>query len=165
MIYLFDREKTVIRGIDYDDFTSILQKEVTNGVIDLNLETHVVKVLKDEKKPTNLKRLFENVEFVGHFDHNKEFQMYRIIKPSVNNRKLHFKARHIFHDEYRHEVIHDRRWRDSQAHTIINEVYAYIDWEVTEYDSSRVLHTNAFRQTPAQVRAVIDRYGGNLSRT
>lgn len=161
MIYLFDREKTVMRGIDYDDFTSILQKEVTNGVIDLNLETHVVKVLKDEKKPTNLKRLFENVEFVGHFDHNKEFQMYRIIKPSVNNRKLHFKAVHIFHDEGQAgEVIHDRRWRDSQAHMVIKDVYAYIGWEVTEYDSSRVLHTNAFRQTPAQIRAeVIDRYG------
>lgn len=161
MIYLFDREKTVMRGIDYDDFTSILQKEVTNGVIDLNLETHVVKVLKDEKEPTNLKRLFENVEFVGHFDHNKEFQMYRIIKPSVDNRKLHFKAVHIFHDEGQAgEVIHDRSWRDSQAHTVISDVYAYIGWEVTEYDSSRVLHTNAFRQTPAQIRAeVIDRYG------
>ena len=161
MIYLFDREKMVMRGIDYDDFTSILQKEVTNGVIDLNLETQVVKVLKDEKKPTNLKRLFENVEFVGHFDHNKEFQMYRIIKSSVDNKKLHFKAVHIFHDEGQAgEVIHDRRWRDSQAHMVIKDVYAYIGWEVTEYDSSRVLHTNAFRQTPAQIRSeVIERYG------
>lgn len=120
-----------------------------------------MKVLKGDKKPTNIKKLFDNIEFIGHFDYKEDFQMYRLIKPSVNNSTLGCYSVHIFHDEGQAKaVIHDRRWRDSQAHTVLKDAYAYIGWELTDYDSSKVLHHNAFRQTPAQVRSeVVDSYG------
>lgn len=161
MIYLFNRDKVAVKAIDYDDFNTLLQTEVVNGMIDLTSEIRLMKVLKGDRKPTNIKKLFDDIEFIGHFDYKKDFQMYRLIKPSVDNSTLGFYSVHIFHDEGQAKaVIHDRRWRDSQAHTVLRDTYAYIGWELTDYDSTKVLHHNAFRQTPAQVRAeVIEKYG------
>lgn len=161
MIYLFNRDKVAVKAIDYDDFNTLIQTEVVNGMIDLTSEIRLMKVLKGDRKPTNVKKLFDDIEFIGHFDYKKDFQMYRLIKPSVDNSTLGFYSVHIFHDEGQAKaVIHDRRWRDSQAHTVLRDTYAYIGWELTDYDSTKVLHHNAFRQTPAQVRAeVIEKYG------
>lgn len=161
MIYLFNRDKTAVRGIEYDDFKTITQTETLNGVIALDLEIRLSKVLKGDTKPTNVKDLFEGIEFVGHFDHNDEFQMYRIIKPSLDNSSLGFYCVHIFFDEAQaKEVIHNRQWRGSQAHQVLRDTFAYIGWDLTDFDSSKVLDQNAFRQTPVEIRAeVIDRYG------
>lgn len=161
MIYLFNREKVAVKAIDYDDFNTLIQIEIVNGNITLSSEIRLLKVLKGDKKPTNIKKLFDDIEFIGHFDYKEDFQMYRLIKPSVSNSTLGYYSVHIFHDEGQAKaVIHDRRWRDSQAHTVLKDAYAYIGWELTDYDSSKVLHHNAFRQTPAQVRAeVIEKYG------
>lgn len=161
MIYLFNRDKVAVKAIDYDDFNTLLQTEVVNGMIDLTSEIRLMKVLKGDRKPTNVKKLFDDIEFIGHFDYKEDFQMYRLIKPSVSNSTLGFYSVHIFHDEGQAKaVIHDRRWRDSQAHVVLRDAYAYIGWELTDFDSSKVLHHNAFRQTPAQVRAeVVDAYG------
>lgn len=161
MIYLFNRDKTAVRGIEYDDFKTITQTETLNGVIALDLEIRLSKVLKGDTKPTNVKTLFKDIEFVGHFDHNDEFQMYRIIKPSLDNSSLGFYCVHIFFDEAQaKEVIHNRQWRGSQAHQVLRDTFAYIGWDLTDFDSSKVLDQNAFRQTPVEIRAeVIDRYG------
>lgn len=144
MIYLFDKNKKLNKALSLNHFNSAHQVKIINGSYTVDLVTP----LKFTKRGTvyNHKKAFDKAVFVGHFDENDEFQLYKIRNISVDNNSLNIIGIHIFFDEAKAKtIIHDRRWRDSELRPIADFALGEIGWNLIECDVTDRYDFNIFR--------------------
>ena len=77
MIYLFNKKKELQRIVPRKHIISATQTVERNGVYQLTAEMPSFYVDKDRRE-TNYKKLVEYATFVGHYDVQKRFQIYKI---------------------------------------------------------------------------------------
>ena len=151
MIYLFNKKKELQRIVPRKHIISATQTVERNGVYQLTAEMPSFYVDKDRRE-TNYKKLVEDATFVGHYDVQKRFQIYKIYGTNLTaderGERLIIDAVHIFFDEAKAlGNIHDRRFRDSEAKAAADVAFNAIGWHVTDYDVTDRHDINFYRDS------------------
>lgn len=151
MIYLFNKKKELQRIVPRKHLISAIQIVERNGVYQLTAEMPSFYVDKD-KRETNYKKLVEDASFIGHYDLQKRFQIYKIYGTNLtaDNRgeRLIVDAVHIFFDEAKAlGNIHDRRFRNSEAKAAADVAFNAIGWQVMDYDVTDRHDINFYRDS------------------
>lgn len=151
MIYLFNKKKELQRIVPRKHIISATQTVERNGVYQLTAEMPSFYVDKDRRE-TNYKKLVEDATFVGHYDVQKRFQIYKIYGTNLTaderGERLIIDAVHIFFDEAKAlGNIHDRRFRDSEAKAAADVAFNAIGWHVSDYDVTDRHDINFYRDS------------------
>ncbi|WP_271401507.1 phage tail spike protein [Salinicoccus roseus] len=155
MIYLFNKAKNLQGMLPYKNFIDSIQTVELNGLYMVNVELPLF-YWSNQGQYYNHKKKFDEATFIGHFDQNKRFQMYKIHSRKVDNENLLVEGIHIFFDEAKaSEVIRDRRFTDSEVKPAVDAVFNPIDWYVKGYDVTQRLDCNFYYETPVEARRKI----------
>lgn len=154
MIYLFKNDKTL--NTDYpiipeDVILSMPERRQINGLWTVSAELLVEGIYEH----------VNNSEFIGFYDIDDKFQLYKIIDLQVNNDVFIVDAVYLFHDEaYSGEVIRDRRFRDRQADVAAIAAFEPIGWELDGHDFTDEKTTSFYYISPLEALARIEEVWG-----
>ncbi|WP_411842111.1 phage tail spike protein [Salinicoccus sp. HZC-1] len=155
MIYLFNKSKRLQGMIPDNNFIDANQTVELNGLYLVNVELPLF-YWSNQGQFYNHKKKFDDATFIGHFDQNNLFQLYKIHSRKVENENLLVEGIHIFFDEAKaSEVIRDRRFIDSEVKPAVDAAFNPIGWYVKDYDVTERLDCNFYYETPVEARKKI----------
>ena len=154
MIYLFNQDKSLYTDypiIPEDSILSLPEKRQINGLWTVSADLLV----------EGLYHHVDNSAYIGFYDADKRFQLYKIIDLRVSNDVFTVDAVYLFHDEaYSGEVIRDRRFIDRQADVAAIAAFEPIGWTMDGHDLTDEKTTNFYYISPLEALARIEEVWG-----
>ena len=155
MIYLLNYKQELIKIIPKENFVSAYYEKEINGLYTCHLECPLF-YKTNERHLFNHKKWFEDAVFIGLFDKQKRFQIYKIHERVVQNEQLSILGVHLFFDEAKAmDVIRDKRPNNIDAVTAVGLVFQNTGWEVADHDTTDLKSTTFYYVTPTEARKKI----------
>ncbi|KIX91475.1 hypothetical protein TP70_02385 [Staphylococcus microti] len=155
MIYLLNYKKELIKIIPEENFVSAYYEKEINGLYTCHLECPLF-YKTNEGHLFNHKKWFDDAVFIGLFDKQKRFQIYKIHERVVQNEQLSVLGVHLFFDEAKAmDVIRDKRPNNIDAVTAVGLVFQNTGWEVADHDTTDLKSTTFYYVTPTEARKKI----------
>ncbi|RPF54727.1 phage tail spike protein [Abyssicoccus albus] len=155
MIYLFDSKKQLNKIIPRNNIIEALQTIELNGLYTFYMELPLFHKT-NKGQIFNHKKSVDNATFIGHFDKQDRFQLYKIHDRIVQDDSLIVEGVHLFFDEaLAGDIIRDKRPTDDTADVACDVAFNGIGWRVTEYDITTPKSTNFYYESPSECRTKI----------
>lgn len=132
MIYLFNKDEKLIHVLKRNVIVEAIQEEILNELVTLSAVLPLFYYEKELK--VNVSKEIEKASFVGHFDQNKDFQLYKIIRVTELN-QIEILGIHIVFDELKSSnIIKDRRLTNSTAQNAFTASLEGSRWQVGQVE-------------------------------
>ena len=155
MIYLFNSKKQLNKIIPRNNIIEAVQTIELNGLYTFYMELPLF-YKTNKGQLFNHKKSVDNATFIGHFDKQDRFQLYKIHERIVQDDSLIVEGVHLFFDEaLAGDIIRDKRPTDDPANVACDVAFNGIGWRVSEYDVTPLKSTNFYYESPAECRKKI----------
>ena len=155
MIYLFDSKKQLNKIIPRNNIIEAVQTIELNGLYTFYMELPLFHKT-NKGQIFNHKKSVDNSTFIGHFDKQDRFQLYKIHDRIVQDDNLIVEGVHLFFDEaLAGDIIRDKRPTDDTADVACDVAFNGIGWRVSEYDITTPKSTNFYYESPSECRTKI----------
>lgn len=159
MIYLFNKDKELINIIGEDEVQSALYDREINNVYQLDVDLPLYFWDKDVK--VNLREIFNDVEFIGHYDLNEKFQLHKIAQFDILDEVIAVKGVHFFFDEAKAKhIIRDRRFANATAQAGAQAIADQLGWRLVYQATDTITSNyNFYNISPLEaLNIIIDRF-------
>ena len=159
MIYLFNKDKELINIIGEDEVQSALYDREINNVYQLDVDLPLYFWDKDVK--VNLREIFNDVEFIGHYDLNGKFQLHKIAQFDILDEVIAVKGVHFFFDEAKAKhIIRDRRFANATAQAGAQAIADQLGWRLVYQATDTITSNyNFYNISPLEaLNIIIDRF-------
>lgn len=159
MIYLFNKDKDLLNIIGEDEVQSALYDREINNVYQLDVDLPLYFWDKDVK--VNLREIFNDVEFIGHYDLNEKFQLHKIAQFDILDEVIAVKGVHFFFDEAKAKhIIRDRRFANATAQVGAQAIADQLGWRLVYQATDTITSNyNFYNISPLEaLNIIIDRF-------
>ena len=159
MIYLFNKDKDLLNIIGEDEVQSALYDREINNVYQLDVDLPLFFWDKDVK--VSLREIFNDVEFIGHYDLNEKFQLHKIAQFDILDDVIAVKGVHFFFDEAKAKhIIRDRRFTNATAQAGAQAIAEKLGWRLVYQATDTITSNYNFYNISAleALNIIIDRF-------